>query len=257
MLAKFTLKEVLTRSAKEYASNLALSSVDGIGVTYKELKEKVNSISTFLSEQGIIPGDKVAILSENSVNWGIAYFAITTMGAVGVPIMTEFKSTEIKHILKHSESKAVFVSSRQFEKIEEYGSTELGIRILLDDFSIIPDDTKTDKLKLVVSEGLKEFQKIKLAALKMVGFVDEEIGEDDLALILYTSGTTGHSKGVMLTHKNLIYDATETVKLAGIKESDRMLSILPFNCWNNRQNSLYGQFAVRASIYRVNPYSEP
>ncbi len=257
MLSKFTLKEVLTRSAKEYASNLALSSVDGIGVTYKELKEKVNSISTFLSEQGIIPGDKVAILSENSVNWGIAYFAITTMGAVGVPIMTEFKSTEIKHILKHSESKAVFVSSRQFEKIEEYGSTELGIRILLDDFSIIPDDTKTDKLKLVVSEGLKEFQKIKLAALKMVGFVDEEIGEDDLALILYTSGTTGHSKGVMLTHKNLTYDATETVKLVDMKESDKLLSILPLFHTYEATLGLVTPIMCGASVYYLNKPPTP
>ncbi len=256
MLAKFTLKEVLNRSAEKYASNLALSSVDGIGISYKELKEKVNSISSFLNEQGILPGDKVAILSENSVNWGIAYFAITTMGAVGVPIMTEFKPAEIKHILKHSESKAIFVSSRQFEKIEEYGSTELGIRILLDDFSIIPDDTKTDKLKLVVSEGLKEFQKIKLAALKLVGIADE-VNEDDLALILYTSGTTGHSKGVMLTHKNLTYDATETVKLVDIEESDRMLSILPLFHTYEATLGLVTPIMGGASVYYLNKPPTP
>lgn len=257
MLTKLTLKEVLNNSAEKYASNLALSSVDGIGISYKELKEKVNSISSFLNEQGILPGDKVAILSENSVNWGIAYFAITTMGAVGVPIMTEFKPSEIKHILKHSESKAIFVSLKQFEKIEEYSSTELGIRILLDDFSIIPDDTKTDKLKLVVSEGLKEFQKIKLAALKMVGIADEEVGEDDLALILYTSGTTGHSKGVMLTHKNLTYDATETIKLVDIKESDRMLSILPLFHTYEATLGLVTPIMGGASVYYLNKPPTP
>lgn len=184
MVDKLTLREVIKNSAELYSNNIALSSIDGNKITYEELYEKVNSVSKFLKDSGIIPGDKVAILGENSVNWGIAYFAITTMGAVGVPIMTEFKAAEIKHILKHSESKAIFVSSKQFDKIQEFNSEELGGRILLDDFSIIPDDTNTDKIKTVVNEGLKEFQKIKFAALKFVGLTDEEVQEDDLALIL-------------------------------------------------------------------------
>jgi long-chain acyl-CoA synthetase len=257
MLNNLTLKEVLKRSAEKYSNNTALSSIDGNGVTYKEFNEKVSSVSKFLSDAGILPGDKVAILSENSVNWGIAYFAITTMGAVGVPIMTEFKSTEIKHILKHSEAKAIFVSSKQFEKIEESDSDELGLRILLDDFSIIPDNTKTDIIKSTLNEGLKEFQKIKFAALKMVGLTDEEVQEDDLALILYTSGTTGHSKGVMLTHKNITYDATETIKLVGILESDRMLSILPLYHTYEATLGLVTPIMGGASVYYLNKPPTP
>lgn len=257
MLNKLTLKEVLKRSTEKYSNNTALSSIDGNGITYKEFNEKVNSVSNFLSDAGILPGDKVAILSENSVNWAIAYFAITTMGAVGVPIMTEFKSTEIKHILKHSESKAIFVSSKQFEKIEECDSDELGIRILLDDFSIIPDNTKTDIIKSTLNEGLKEFQKIKFAALKMVGLTDEEVQEDDLALILYTSGTTGHSKGVMLTHKNITYDATETVKLVSIVESDKLLSILPLYHTYEATLGLVTPIMGGASVYYLNKPPTP
>jgi long-chain acyl-CoA synthetase len=257
MLQKFTLKEVLDLSAEKYSRNLALSSIDGNGLNYKEFKEKVNSVSTFLKDVGILPGDKVAILSENSVNWGIAYFAITTMGAVGVPIMTEFKSAEIKHILKHSESKAIFVSSKQFEKIEEHESSELNVRILLDNFSIIPSDTKPDIIKLAIAEGLKEFQKIKFAALKMVGLTDEEIKEDDLALILYTSGTTGHSKGVMLTHKNITYDAAETIKLVHIKETDKMLSILPLYHTYEATLGLVTPIMGGASVYYLNKPPTP
>jgi len=227
MLDKLTLDKVLINSFTKYENNTALSSVGGDSVTYKELKEKVNSISEFLREEGVLPGDKVAIIGENSVNWGISYFAITTSGAVGVPIMTEFKSTEIQHILRHSECKVIFVSSKQYEKIEEFKSENLINIILLDDFSIIPRETKSDKLKIVVAEGLKEFQKIKFAALKMVGLAHDEIREDDLALILYTSGTTGHSKGVMLTHKNIVYDAQATLKLVNMSEHDKLLSILP------------------------------
>jgi long-chain acyl-CoA synthetase len=257
MLSKLTLTEVIKISTEKYSENIALSSIDGKGITYKELKEKIDSVSNFLKQEGILPGDKVAILSENSVNWGIAYFAIITMGAVGVPIMTEFKSTEIKHILRHSESKAIFVSSKQFEKIEEYNSDELQLKILLDDFSIIPTDTKTDKLKLVVSEGLKEFQKIKFAALKIVGLTKDEVNEEDIALILYTSGTTGHSKGVLLTHKNITYDATETVKLVGIKESDRMLSILPLYHTYEATLGLVTPIMGGASVYYLNKPPTP
>ncbi|PIQ10911.1 MAG: long-chain fatty acid--CoA ligase [Ignavibacteriales bacterium CG18_big_fil_WC_8_21_14_2_50_31_20] len=257
MLKKYTLAEVLNQSAEKYADNVALSSIDGYKLNYKELKEKVKSVSAFLKESGILPGDKVAILSENSVNWGIAYFAITTMGAIGVPIMTEFKSTEIKHILKHSESKAIFVSSKQFEKIEETNSEELQIKILLDNFSIIPNDTKTDILKSALTEGLKEFQKIKFAALKLVGLTDETINEDDLALILYTSGTTGHSKGVMLTHKNITYDAVETIKLVHFASTDITLSILPLYHTYEATLGLVTPMLAGASVYYLNKPPTP
>jgi len=227
MLDKLTLDQLINFSTSKYENKTALAWVNGDSVTYKELGEKVSSVSEFLREKGVLPGDKVAILSENSVNWGIAYFAITSIGAVGVPIMTEFKAVEIHHILRHSESKALFVSSKQYEKVEEFKSDVLTTTILLDDFSIIPDETKNDKIKAAMAEGLKEFQKIKFAALKMVGLANDKIKEDDLALILYTSGTTGHSKGVMLTHKNIVYDAQASVKLVNMSEQDRLLSILP------------------------------
>ena len=257
MLNKLTLSEVIKSSTEQFADNVALSSIDGKKINYKELHDKVSSVSKFLNDSGIMPGDKVAILSENSVNWGIAYFAITTMGAVGVPIMTEFKTTEIKHILMHSEAKAIFVSSRQFEKIEEFESDRLVKRILLDDFSIIPDDTNNDKIKSVVNEGLIEFQKIKFAALKMVGLTKDEVQEDDLALILYTSGTTGHSKGVMLTHRNITYDAVETVKLVNIKPEDKMLSILPLFHTYEATLGLVTPIMGGASVYYLNKPPTP
>jgi len=257
LLNKLTLSEVLNRSAKKFSINTALSSIEGISITYKELKEKVNSVSKFLRENGILPGDKVIILSENCVNWGVAYFAITTMGSVCVPIMTEFKSTEIKHIILHSEAKAIFVSSKQYQKIEKYDSDELNIKILLDDFSIIPANAKTDTIKSVLQEGLKEFQKIKFAALKIVGLTDDEVKENDLALILYTSGTTGHSKGVMLTHKNITYDATETAKLVNINEDDRMLSILPLYHTYEATLGLVTPMIGGASVYYLNKPPTP
>jgi len=98
---------------------------------------------------------------------------------------------------------------------------------LLDDFSIIPAGTESDIIKRLKKEGYKEFNKIKFAAMQFVGWADKEIKEDSLAFLYYTSGTTGHSKGVMLTHKNVVYDAYATTLLVNVTETDKMLSILP------------------------------
>lgn len=226
-LKKLTLRSVIEESVERNSNLPAVSFVDQPKITYREFKQKLDEVVKFLKSSGITVGDKVAILSENQPNWGIAYFAITSMGAVAVPIMTEFHSAEVHHILRHSESKAIFVSAKYFSKIEEFDSSTLTTRILLDDFSVIPSETKNDLLKEVISGAKQEFAKIKEAALKFVGLIPEEVEENDLALILYTSGTTGHSKGVMLTHKNVVYDAIATVEMVGANSSDRFLSILP------------------------------
>ena len=226
-LKKLTLRSVIEESVERNSDLPAVSFVDQPKITYREFKQKLDEVVKFLKSSGITVGDKVAILSENQPNWGIAYFAITSMGAVAVPIMTEFHSAEVHHILRHSESKAIFVSAKYFSKIEEFDSSTLTTRILLNDFSVIPSETKNDLLKEVISGAKQEFAKIKEAALKFVGLIPEEVEENDLALILYTSGTTGHSKGVMLTHKNVVYDAIATVEMVGANSSDRFLSILP------------------------------
>lgn len=226
-LKKMTLLHVLNNSAEKFADRPAVSFVDREKITYREFKSKVDSISAFLKDEGVIAGDKVAILSENQPNWGIVYFAITTMGAIAVPIMTEFHSTEVHHILRHSESKAIFVSAKYFNKIEDADVDSLLTTVLLDDFSVIPANTKNDILKEVVSGGKKEFAKIKEAALKFVGLLPGQVEEESIALILYTSGTTGHSKGVILTHKNIVSDALSTLNMVHVDSNTRMLSILP------------------------------
>ncbi|MFC2133043.1 AMP-binding protein [Bacteroidota bacterium] len=226
-LEKLTMLQVLNQSAEKFSDSLFLSNIDKDSFTYSQFAQKAKEVSTFLSNEGIIPGDRVAILGENMANWGIAYYAITTMGAVAVPIMTEFQESQVHHVLRHSESKAIFVTAKYYGKVEEAECENLTTLILLDDFSIIPPKTKSDRIKEVLAEGKKEFSKIKAAALKFVGAMSAEVREDDLASIVYTSGTTGHSKGVMLTHKNIVFDAYASLQLVDVNETDRLLSILP------------------------------
>ncbi|MGD8779559.1 MAG: AMP-binding protein [Ignavibacteria bacterium] len=226
-LKKFTLQEVLNQSLEKYPDNNFLNMVDGEKLSFTEFGERVKYVRDFLKENGITKGDRVAILSENMPNWGVAYFAVTTMGAVLVPIMTEFHESEVHHCIRHSESKAIFISSKLFEKIDDVEFASLELTILIDDFSIVPPKTNSDIIKEIKKTGRKEFSKIVEKALKIVGVHSDEIEEEDLAAIIYTSGTTGHSKGVMLTHKNITYDAYTAMNIVNIDKSDKLLSILP------------------------------
>lgn len=222
-----TLKSMIEESCSKFASRNALSFVDSEPINYDSLRKQVDELVQFLKSRGIVHGDRVAILSENSPNWGIAYFAITSMGAIAVPILTEFHSSEIHHILQHAEAKAIFVSERLYPKIEDLSSNMIKDIILIDDFSLIDPNTSKDLLKTILQDGSKELQKIKNMVLKFSGLVSDEVKPDDVASIIYTSGTTGHSKGVMLTHKNIISDAVATLKFVKYTSTDRSISLLP------------------------------
>jgi len=227
MLKELTLRELIENSVASFGKQNALGYYDSPAITYKNLKTQIKTVSEFLTNEGIVHGDRVAILSENCPNWGITYFAVTTMGAVAVPVLPDFHTSEVHHILRHSGAKAVFVSERYYHKIEEFqGEFALTI-VLIDNFSIIKPNTTKASLKKLIAEGSRELQRIKNLALRFAGFMSKKVKEEDLAAIIYTSGTTGHSKGVMLTHKNIVSNAIATTKIVNVKSNDTMLSILP------------------------------
>ena len=223
----FTLQSIIEESCRTNSSHIALSYTDEEPIHYSDLKRQIDHLSGFLKNQGVTHGDRVAILGENSPQWGIAYFAITTMGSIAVPILPDFNTNEIHHILGHSGCKVIFISERYYHKIEDLDFTEFNSVILLNDFSIINPLTSKATLRQLISEGSKELGKIKNLVLSLAGFIPKEIKEDDIASIIYTSGTTGHSKGVMLTHKNIVWNALTSSKIPDFNSGDRMLSILP------------------------------
>ncbi|MCG8428295.1 MAG: AMP-binding protein [Chromatiales bacterium] len=229
-LDQLTLEALLERSIECYPDNPCLSWVEGEPLTYAQLGEQVGALSALLSEQGIDRGDRVGLLSENMPNWGVAYFAIVSMGAVVVPILPEFHASAVHHILRHAECKALFVSEKLYTKVEEFTTEMLSTRLLLNDFSLIPPDTPKHLLSRTLEAGRKEFEKLKEAAERKLKQTDNSaVSPDDLACIIYTSGTTGNSKGVMLTHGNLMFDAEAAAEVMPIHEADRFLSILPLS----------------------------
>lgn len=224
---KFTIPHILENSFKLYSERTAVSGINKNPLTYNDLKLNVFAVSELLKKLSISKGDKVAILGENNPNWAISYFAITSMGAVAVPIMYEFNLVEIHHILIHSESKVIFIAPKYLDKVRDVNSDFLQNIISLDDYSEIPLQREKQILKATIEKGKQELQRIKEAALKLTGFLKEEVNEDDVASLLYTSGTTGHSKGVLLTHKNVVSNAASITQVVKVGFEDRMLSILP------------------------------
>lgn len=230
-----TLKEMINYSIKEYASNNSLSFVNGKPFSYTELGKEISKVQYLLQQNGISKGDKVAILSGNMPNWGISYFAIVTMGAIVVPILPDFHEDEIKNILEHSEAKAIFISERLFPKIEKLEIDSLKLRILTNDLTVFQENSLENRLEPKYPENLdiKEY----------------EVEEDDLASIIYTSGTTGKSKGVMLTHKNLTFDAEKCATIQPIKTKDVFLSILPLSHTYENTLGLILPIMFGASVY--------
>jgi len=226
-LSELTLPALLEHSAVRYAKKTAVSFTDGAPITYEEFRREVAHVEQFLKDQAVAHGDRVAILAEGNPHWGVAYFAITCMGAVVVPILPEFHTSEIHHILRQSDCKVVFVSERYYHKLEDMDLTDFRSVILLNDFSIINPSTSKATLRQLVAEGSKELRKIKNLALRWAGRARTTVREDDLASIIYTSGTAGHSKGVMLTHKSIVWNAESSSHIPEIDEHDRFLSILP------------------------------
>lgn len=224
---RYTLKEMIDRTCEKFPDRPALAMVDQEPLKYSEVRILIDEVIEIMVRNGIVPGDRVAILSQNMPNWGISYLAITSMGAVVVPILVDFHNNEILHILKHSGTKLVFVSSTQYEKIGYADIEPYPLMINIETFREITPQLGKDKLGEILREGGISLQKLKNKALKAVGLLKNEVKEDDLAAIIYTSGTTGSSKGVMLTHRNLVMDAVLTMGIQKMDEFDRLISILP------------------------------
>jgi long-chain acyl-CoA synthetase len=222
-----TLQKLLENSCSRFAGERALGFVGEEDISYGELKRQVDELSTFLQDQGIRHGDRVAILGENSPQWAIAYFAVTTIGSVAVPILPEFHTSEIHHILRHSEARALFVSERYYHKVEDLDFTSFAFVSLLDTFSVIDTDLTKAVIRRLIAEGSRELRRIRNIALRLVGLLPTDVKPDDTAAIIYTSGTTGHSKGVMLSHRNIACNASAGAIIQPLSPEDRTLSILP------------------------------
>ena len=224
-----TLTTVIERSAKRYSDCLALAIVGEKPLTYGEFYRKIMEVSELLRKTGVSAGDKVVILSESKPQWGIAYFAILNLRAIVVPILPDFHPNQIHHIIRHSKCKCIFVSETLYDKLTERKTDIELATILIECFAVVPANSSANDLKKLIKEEneKKEGQKETASSLAFDKSKSNTAHPDDIACILYTSGTSGRSKGVMLSHKNLIANASFTRQIVEVNERDRFLSILP------------------------------
>ena len=197
-----TLYEILHESVKNFSERIAFSLWKGDSITFKKVGEKVAEVQEMLRSAGLKKGDKVVLLSSNMPNWGICYFAITAGGYTVVPVLPDMTSADLDRIVEHSEAKAMCVSDKLFTKISSEVSSKLNIII------------RTKNLT-VLSQNVKEEGELTIPQ------------PDDLAALIYTSGTTSAPKGVMLTHYNLASQMWLIDPLYLVREDDVFLSILP------------------------------
>lgn len=199
-----TLYEVLHESIKKFSDHIALSQWQGEEITYSQVGERVAQLQETLVSAGLNPGDRVAILSSNMPNWGISYFAVTTAGYVAVPILPDFTTEDLDRIIEHSETKALLVSDKLFNKVSKTTTDKLNIVIRTKNLSIISQRVK--------EQGSTAIPK-----------------PEDLAAIIYTSGTTSSPKGVMLSHYNISAQTWLIEPLFRLKDDDVLLSVLPLS----------------------------
>ncbi|NMB71758.1 MAG: long-chain fatty acid--CoA ligase, partial [Bacteroidales bacterium] len=210
---KLTIREVILRFNSNYNFRPAVSLVNSEPITYGQLASEISRLQALLKRLGIQKGERVALLGSSSPNWVIAYLGITSMGAVAVPLMPEFTPTEIGRALNHSEASLLIATEKQLLRIEKEDLPFLRNKILLDTLSLAENYTMLD----APGPGPGE----------VPAMPEAEVEEDDLAAIIYTSGTTGNPKGVMLTHKNIVFDALQGFSVQDLNTGDVLLSILP------------------------------
>lgn len=199
-----TLHELLRHSIHSFADRIAFTLCDGEELTYAEVGRRVARVQKMLVSAGLKPGDKVALLSSNMPNWGVCYFAVTAAGMVAVPILPDFSGDELDQIIAHAEARALLVSDRLYTKLSKQTVESLDLVVRTKNLGIIAQRCH--------GQGA-------LAVPK----------PEDLAVIIYTSGTTSKPKGVMLSHRALCAQVGISSSIFPVQPDDVFLSVLPLS----------------------------
>ena len=231
-----TFFELFEYSTGRWPERIMSSTVDGRQCySYMGFRDKVLQVSSMLSRRRIYGGN-IAILSENMPNWTVAFFASAAMGRVAVPILPDSSPQEISNILEHSEARVLFISRKQSRKIDDIRLSHVGMVVCIDDFEVL------------YSEYPDAGMDVGCCAVPY---------PEELAVIIYTSGTSGAPKGVMLSHGNLMCSLMEARHAQPAGKSDRWLSILPMaHAYEMALGMLY-PFSVGASVHYIGGLPTP
>lgn len=203
----------------------ALTDYKGATLQYKDVARKIEKMHILFEHAGIRKGDKIALCGRNSANWTATFLSIVTYGAVAVTILHEFKADNVHHIVNHSEARMLFVGDQVWEMFNEAAMPNLEGIIELKNFDLVV--SRSEKLTYAREHLNEEFGKKYPCRFRaeQVSYRREE--PEELAVINYTSGTTGYSKGVMLPYRSIISNIVHIDQKVGLKAGDSIVSMLP------------------------------
>ena len=236
----------------------ALTDYKGATLQYHDVARKIEKLHIMFENSGVVKGDKIALCGRNCANWAAAYFATLTYGAVAVPILHEFTPDQVHNIVNHSDAKLLFVGDVVAKSIDPTKMPHLEGIINIPDYSLLV--SRTDKLTFAREHLNEMFGKKfpKYFRKEHVSYYHEQ-SPDELALINYTSGTTGFSKGVMIPYRALWsnYDFAGQVMGKSIKTGDNSISILPLAHMYGMAFELIYEFMIGMHVYFLNRVPSP
>jgi long-chain acyl-CoA synthetase len=217
-MLKENFVEMLQESIKKNWNLPAFSDYKESSITYGEAAEKIIWLHDVFKKIQVKRGEKIALIGRNSTNWVLVYLAAITYGAVIVPVLPDFHTDDFHHIVNHSDSVLLFVADTIYEKIDEAKMPELEAIFSLQDLEKLLYSKKKTTAKAIEKYG---------GQVTMEGFSFDKVGNEELAGILYTSGTSGFSKGAMIPHNSLAANVRFARNNIPLKAGDPIFSFLP------------------------------
>ena len=233
----------------------SLTDYKGITLQYKDVARKIAKFHIVLESAGIQPGDKIAVCGRNSAHWAVTFLATITYGAVIVPILHEFKADNIHNIVNHSEAKLLFVGDQAWENLNEDAMPLLeGIASLTDFSSLV---SRNEKLTYAFEHRNAIYGQRYPKNFRPEHICYRKDRPEELAIINYTSGTTGYSKGVMLPYRSIWSNLAYCFEILPVKPGDHIVSMLPMgHVFGMVYDFLYG-FSAGAHIYFLTRMPSP
>lgn len=233
----------------------ALTDYKGITLQYRDVARKIEKIHILLENAGIEKGDKIAICGRNSAHWTVTYLAVITYGAVVVPILHEFKADQVHNIVNHSEARLLFVGDQIWENLNEAAMPHLEGIIELKNFGV--PVSRSEKLAYARDHLNEIFGHKFPCRFRPDDISYEKEKSEDLAIINYTSGTTGYSKGVMLPYRSILSNVLYCKEKIGLKAGDSVVSMLPLgHVFGMTFDFLYG-FTAGAHLWFLTRMPSP
>lgn len=220
-----SLIQLIEESIRKNWNLDAMTDYKGATLQYKDVARKIEKMHILFEHAGIKKGDKIALCGRNSANWTATFLGVITYGAVAVPILHEFKADNVHNIVNHSEARMLFVGDQVWENFNEAAMPHLEGIIELKNFDLVV--SRSQRLTYAREHLNEEFGKRYPCRFRAENVSYRREEPEELAIINYTSGTTGYSKGVMLPYRSIISNVVHIHKKVGLKPGDNVVSMLP------------------------------